>query len=252
MGYIKMHRDIQEWEWYGDPKMVAFWLHLLINANWADKEWRGETIGRGQLVASVASLSLETGLSVKEVRTALSRLVKSKYIVTEGASQWTKITVCNYDSYYIDEDTEGRTKGKPGANEGQTKGEQRATNKEYKEGKEGKERKKYIYSDSVERIYALYPSSTKRPDGNTASLRTAQKDKDKIDRLLSSGRYTEESLSYAIRRYLSEAKPEYLKQFQTFLNQIPDYSEDSVFRRDDEVTEEEKANWIDGRRPQRV
>ena len=186
MGYIKMHRDIQEWEWYGDPKMVALWLHLLLNANWADKEWRGETIFRGQLVASVASLSLETGLSVKEVRTALSRLVKSKYIYTEGASQWTRITICNYDSYYIDDDVDGRTTGKQKANEGQAKGEQGATNKEYKEEQKTK-KSNSNYSDSVERIYALYPSSTKRPEGNSVSLKSAKKNKAHLLRMLTSG-----------------------------------------------------------------
>ena len=142
MGYIKLYRDLQEWEWYGEPNMVAFWIHLLINANWTEKCWRGETVGRGQLLSSISSLSTETGLSVKQVRTALARLVDGNFIVTQGASKWTKITICNYDSYYIDGDSEGRTNGNQKASEGQTEGKQRATPKEYKEYQENKEEKK--------------------------------------------------------------------------------------------------------------
>lgn len=251
MGYIKMHRDIQEWEWYGEPKMVAFWLHLLINANWVTREWRGETIGRGQLVASVASLSLETGLSVKEVRTALSRLVKSKYIVTEGASQWTKITICNYDSYYIDDDAKGRTKGNQKANEGQAKGEQGATNKEYKERQEDKEEKKTSNDvkekrDAAERLYQLYPASVVRTDGNRVSLKSS-KDKERIIRLLAD--HTEEELADTIRQYLAENHGSYTKMFSTFLNNLPDYSSTpSVF----DQPQEEERRWPGGIKPQEV
>ena len=104
MGFIKLHRDIKDWEWYGDPYMVAFWIHLLISANWTEKNWRGETICRGQMVTSLASLSADTGLSVKQVRTALNRLALREYIVTQGTSKWTKITVCNYDTYQSNSD----------------------------------------------------------------------------------------------------------------------------------------------------
>lgn len=85
---------------------------------------------------------------------------------------------------------------------------------------------KKIYSESVERVYALYPSSTIRPEGNTVTLKSAAVNKKMIERLLKTD-YTEEQLSYAINRYVSETNPKYLKVFSTFLNQVPDYSSQS-------------------------
>lgn len=86
-----------------------------------------------------------------------------------------------------------------------------------------KERNIKKFSEAVERIYALYPSSTIRKEGNSVMLKSASVNKTKIASLLKT-EYTEESLSYAIRRYVSETNPYYLKAFSTFLNQVPDYS----------------------------
>lgn len=110
-----------------------------------------------------------------------------------------------------------------------------------------KKENKPSFSEAVERIYALYPSQTTRPEGNNVSLKSAKKDKEKIRRMLSSGEFTEESLSYAITRYTSEQKREYLKIFNTFLNQVPDYStpEQGTLNLDGE-----EKNWLNGRKPQ--
>ena len=133
MGYIKLFRKIQDWGWYDDPNMLALWVHLLLDACWKDDaEWHGEAIPKGSLITSVANLSAESGLSIKQVRLCLDRLVKSGEIVREGANKWTKITICNYATYQDTTDTEGQTKGEQRANKGQTEGKQRATSKESK------------------------------------------------------------------------------------------------------------------------
>ena len=89
------------------------------------------------------------------------------------------------------------------------KGEKKKGRKE--EGKKDKPN----YAEAAARIYALYPTQTVRPEGNTVSLKSAKKDKDKILRMLTNGEFTEDSLTYAVTRYLSETKKEYLKLFQT-------------------------------------
>ena len=99
MGFIKLPRSIQDWDWYGSPSTVILWIHILLNANYEDREWRGEIIERGSFITSVSSLAHETGLSIGDVRRSLERLTKSKQIVKQGTNKWTKITVCNYDSY---------------------------------------------------------------------------------------------------------------------------------------------------------
>ena len=164
MGYIKLFRKIQEWGWYDDPNTLALWIHLLIDANWKDgMEWHGETVPRGSLITSINKLSAESGLTIKQVRTCLSRLAKSGEIVKDGANQWTKITICNYDTYQSFDEDEGQTNGKQTANEGQALGKQGATIEESNKGKreeekkpsnDGKERSRRFVKPSVDDIRA--------------------------------------------------------------------------------------------------
>lgn len=260
MGYIKLFREIQEWEWWDDPNTLAMWVHLLVCANWKDTVWHGETIQRGSLVTTISRLAEETGLSDKQVRTCIDRLAKTGEIIKEGTNKWTKITICKYEDYQSAENDVRQTDGEQSANERQTIGEQMATIEEVKKERKEEVKKIVPLSDSVNRIYALYPSTAKRPDGNRVALKSAKKNKAHITRMLGSGEYTEESLTYAIKRYLDEANPEYIKMFETFLNQVPDYGgskeqqtptqqaektsyEDAVERAKNPTKEEIKAWW---------
>lgn len=249
MGYIKLFREIQDWGWYDDPNTLALWVHLLVDANWKDSVWHGETIPRGSFITTISKLAEETGLSDKQVRTCIERLAKTGEIIKDGTNRWTKITICKYEDYQsID-------------NEGcETDDAQPAVIEEPKKEKnERRDEDKKVNStvDAVERIYVLYPSATKRPDGNRVALKSAKKNKAKIERMLASGEYTEESLTYAINRYLGETNPEYIKMFETFLNQVPDYGsktehpvrteqapyEDAIEKAKNPTKEEIKAWW---------
>ena len=134
-GFIKLYRQIQEWEWYRDSATVHFFIHCILSANWKDNRWQGNDIKRGQFVTSLQNLSAQTGLSVKQIRTRIKRLVESGEIKQKGANKFTIITVCKYDTYQPKHEDEGQTKGKQRANKGQTKGNNEE-GKEYKEGKE--------------------------------------------------------------------------------------------------------------------
>lgn len=218
MGYIKIFREIQDWGWYDDPNTLALWIHLLVDANWKDSEWHGEIIPRGSFITTISKLAEETGLSDKQVRTCIERLAKTGEIIKDGTSRWTKITICKYDYYQSAENDEGQDGCVQIATEEEGK-------KEIKEKEEVKNERQHVVplADSVNRVYAIYPSSTKRPEGHKVALKSAKKNKAHITRMLGSGEYTEESLTYAINRYLDETNPEYLKLFETFLNQVPDY-----------------------------
>lgn len=76
-GYIKLWRSLLKWEWYSDVNVSRLFIHLLLTANYEDTTWRGETIHRGQRLTSVAKLAEETGLTTKEVRTALGKLTRT-------------------------------------------------------------------------------------------------------------------------------------------------------------------------------
>ena len=98
------------------------------------------------MVTSFASLSDQTGQTVKEIRTSLDRLKKTGEISVWSNRHMTVITINEYDQYQSDLGTQkadqGQTKGKQKADSGQTEGTQRATMEESKERKESKEERK--------------------------------------------------------------------------------------------------------------
>ena len=75
----------------------------------------------------------------------------------------------------------------------------------------------------AERIYKLYP--TKCPTSGRGTGKS-KSDVQKIVRLLKKG-HTEEELAATIKRYIDEAteKRSWIQNFSTFLNNLPDYSE---------------------------
>jgi len=109
-------------EWYGNTNMVRLFLHLLLKA----KEEDGVDVKRGELLTCVPRLSAETGLTPKQVRTALEGLEKGTVLGRMRAGKMTIITICEYDSYNVSETGRGQ-------DEGTIKGTMREETKENKE-----------------------------------------------------------------------------------------------------------------------
>lgn len=134
-GFIKISRNILEWEWYSDPCTKSVFIHCILKANWRDKTWKGVKIKRGQFVTSLAALAEETGLSVKNVRTALDHLKATNELAIETSPKGRVITVKNYAKYQdvANKTASNRqTDGKATANNRQTGGKQVATTKKKK------------------------------------------------------------------------------------------------------------------------
>lgn len=98
-GWIKLHKQMKEWEWYKKPNTLALWIHLLLSANWEDKQWRGITIKRGQLVTSNRKLSLETGIPLQPTKTSLTNLQNAHQITRTSTSKYTIISINKYEDY---------------------------------------------------------------------------------------------------------------------------------------------------------
>ena len=133
-GYIKLYRQMTEWEWYKDIPVRVLFEHCLLRANHIAKKWQGITIKAGSFVTSYENLSIETGLTYKQVRTALDKLKRTGEVAHEGHSQYSIISIKNWDKFQVEGSQEGRQR----ADEGQTKGRQRATNKNDKNDKNEK------------------------------------------------------------------------------------------------------------------
>ena len=142
-GYIRLHRSLTGWRWYREPKTLALWLHILLNANYEPRDMGNKTIERGQMATSLASLSEHTGLTVKEVRTSLDRLKKTGEIVVWSNPHMSVITISNYDMYQSNRQIDGtqmadqgQTEGRPRADQGQSKGNNEKKIKKQKEKKD--------------------------------------------------------------------------------------------------------------------
>ncbi len=98
-GWIKLHRRITEWEWYKEPNVAFLFIHILLNANYETKDWRGVTINPGQLITGRKALAFKTGLSEQSVRTALNRLKSTSDLTIKSTSKYSIITVVKWELY---------------------------------------------------------------------------------------------------------------------------------------------------------
>lgn len=98
-GYIRTYRSLLDWEWYGHPDMVALWVHLLLTANYNDGCYRGIELKRGQVLTGRRELARKTGLTERQVRTCLQRLISSHEVTIKATHKYSIITICKYDSY---------------------------------------------------------------------------------------------------------------------------------------------------------
>lgn len=102
-GYLKLFRQMKDWEWYTDVPTKALWLHILLSVSWGVQKYRGVMILPGQMLTSVRKLSKETGLSEREVRTALEHLKATHEVTQQSTHQGSLITVEKWHLYQVDE-----------------------------------------------------------------------------------------------------------------------------------------------------
>ena len=43
-GFVAFPRGLTEWEWYTESNTARLFFHLLLTANWQEKQWQGITI----------------------------------------------------------------------------------------------------------------------------------------------------------------------------------------------------------------
>jgi hypothetical protein len=134
-GFIKLHRKILDWEWYGDINTRCLFIHLVLKANYQDKRWQGITIKAGSLVTSLDVLSKETGLSVQNIRTCLARLKKSKEVTIKITNKYRVISITCFTDYQTNNN---QLTSEQQTNNTQTTNEQQADNKQITTTKEEK------------------------------------------------------------------------------------------------------------------
>ena len=100
-GWIKIHRQILDWEWYSDTNSFRLFMHLILRANHKEKKFKGLILNAGSVVTSRDILAIEIGLSVQQIRTALNKLKSTNEITIKSSSQGTLIQIVNYSKYQV-------------------------------------------------------------------------------------------------------------------------------------------------------
>lgn len=98
-GFVTLDRTILQWRWYTVPSTAHLFIYLILRANHEDRDFRGITVHRGELVSSMQHISTDTGLTVNQVRTALKHLISTNEITSTSTNRYTLISIVNYDIY---------------------------------------------------------------------------------------------------------------------------------------------------------
>lgn len=126
--WIKIFRELLQWEWFQKAEMVQLFIYLLLKANCVDKQWQGITIKRGQLATSNATIRQDLRLSEQQIRTCIKRLISTGEITYKSTNRYVVITICNYDKYQEVGNTTNEQNNEPTNN--QSTDEQRAINEQ--------------------------------------------------------------------------------------------------------------------------
>lgn len=135
-GWIKVHRKLVDWEWYNDINVKVVFLHLLLTDNHKEKQWKGQTILRGQKLTSIEHLADDVGLTIQQTRTALKKLKSTHEITIKTTNKNTLITIEKFNNYQFEIDEDNKQNNKQFnnliTNNQQTNNKQITTNKNEK------------------------------------------------------------------------------------------------------------------------
>lgn len=233
MDYIKLSRKILEWEWYGDINTCRLFIHMLLKANWKDGRFQGMDVPRGSFVSSISKLSLETSMTVREVRTALSHLEVTGEVTHKGHAKYSVFTVKNYGLYQSSDIQNDTQRDKQATSERHSNDIQTTTIEEKKESKKG--RTDNTYTGAFEEFWQVYPR--KKDKGNAFK---------KFNARLNSG-FSEVELIKAAKEYARECQnnrteERYIKHATTFLSDSMPFLD--YLKREEEPVSEQSGSSV--------
>lgn len=199
-GFIVLYRQFLDWEWFTDIKTCHLFLYCLLRANHKDTNWHGIEIKKGSFVTSYENLSIETGLTVRQIRTALNKLKTTGEVTHKGQSRYSIISIKNWNEYQEnDKQNDKQMTSKRQANDKQTTTDNNDNNET-----------NIIYAH-FEKFYEAYPKKKSRQAAERA-FNSAIKKVDFETIMKGLNAYKEE-----IKR--KQTEEQYIKYPATWLNQ---------------------------------
>ena len=98
-GFVVLHRSLLNWGWHSDPATGWLFVNLILLASYAPSEWKGIPLDRGQLITGRKALAKQTGLSERQIRTALEHLKSTGEVTIKATNKYSLITIVNYRKF---------------------------------------------------------------------------------------------------------------------------------------------------------
>ena len=214
-GFMFLHRQLLDWEWFDNSQMVHIWVYLLLKANYQDENWHGIMIPRGSFVTSIGGISKDTRLSARTIRTCLDKLKLTGEVTIKTTNKYSIVTICKYDSYNvlqgdICKQPTSKPTSKPTNNRQTTDKQTTTDNNIYKDNKDIKEedtnvskKKSTDYPSDFESDWTLYDRKGSKKDSYEQWKKLTDEDKEKMRR--------------HIPHYFQSNDRQYLKDFERYI-----------------------------------
>lgn len=98
-GWVKLHRNILDWEWYSDHNTSRVFIHLLLTANIEPKRWHGVEVGIGQRVFGIYELAREVGITPQSLRTSLTKLKSTSEVTIKSTNRFSLLSIVKWAEY---------------------------------------------------------------------------------------------------------------------------------------------------------
>ncbi len=101
-GYIKLHRKLIDWEWWGHPVETLIFIYFLCTASYTPIVIDGKKYPAGTVETTLSDLQREFKcFSVRNIRTALDHLQTSSEIVRKSTNKKSVITIVKWRKYQL-------------------------------------------------------------------------------------------------------------------------------------------------------
>lgn len=129
VGWIKIHRVIKEWKYFRDCKYLTVWLSMLMDANFAEQEFEGVTIERGELIFTFRTWvkrfkDFKPPITKQNLETIIKNLEKTGCIAVRHITK-KKITVVKILNYAEFQSVENQDSKQESSRQGKSKSGQR-------------------------------------------------------------------------------------------------------------------------------
>lgn len=170
LAFVKIDKDLPNWQWFNKDHMLQFWIYLLCKATYKECCVGGVELKKGQVIIGRKKIAEKLEISEQNVKTYIRRLKNSGEITTKSTNKYTIVTIVKWEDYQvipqiINQQTNHQINQQLTNNQPRTN-QQSTTIKEIKEQKEVKE----SFIKDIESPISPFPDVEKYLDEKTSEV----------------------------------------------------------------------------------